>query len=129
MILPRDQRNEARWQTRRLPLSLCLCYSTPDAVGRPRAHPCAHPRERASQSSPLAHLAHQEVTVRERLDLAVFYLLGGLGFLVLAAIVYFTSPQRDPITLLTAAGMLVAGLLAITAFFGTRRGRTRPPRG
>ena len=70
---------------------------------------------------------HQEDTVRDRLDLSVFYLLGGLGFLVLAAIVFFISPQRDAITLLTAFGMLAAGILAITAFLGIRRNRV-PPR-
>ena len=63
-----------------------------------------------------------------RLNLSVFYLLGGLGFLVLAAIVFLSSPQRDAITLLSASGMLLAGLLAITAFFGIRRNRAQPPR-
>ncbi|HST88369.1 MAG TPA: hypothetical protein VLJ14_08330 [Ktedonobacterales bacterium] len=67
--------------------------------------------------------------MRDRLDLSVFYLLGGLGFLVLAAIVFFTSPQRDAITVLTAFGMLAAGILAITAFFGIRRHRVPPSRG
>ncbi len=64
--------------------------------------------------------------MRDRLDLSVFYLLGGLGFLVLAAIVFFTSPQRDAITLLTALGMLAAGILAIIAFLGIRRHRAPP---
>jgi hypothetical protein len=66
--------------------------------------------------------------VPNRLDLSLFYLLGGLGFLALAAIVFFVSPQRDIITLMTAFGMLVAGLLALTAFFGIRRNRAQPPR-
>ena len=70
----------------------------------------------------------QEITVPNRLNLSVFYLLGGLGFLVLAAIVFLSSPQRDAITLLSASGMLLAGLLAITAFFGIRRNRAQPPR-
>lgn len=67
--------------------------------------------------------------MRDRLDLSVFYLLGGLGFLALAAIVFFTSPQRDAITVLTAFGMLAAGILAITAFFGIRCNRVPPSRG
>jgi hypothetical protein len=51
--------------------------------------------------------------------LAYCYLLGGIGFLVLAVILFFTSSPRDGLTLLTIAGVVVAGILALIAYRGT----------
>jgi hypothetical protein len=51
--------------------------------------------------------------------LAYCYLLGGIGFLVLAVILFFTSSPRDGLTLLTIAGVAVAGILALIAYRGT----------
>jgi hypothetical protein len=49
------------------------------------------------------------------------YLVGGIGFLVLAVILFFTSSPRDGLTLLTIAGVAVAGILALIAYRGTSR--------
>lgn len=58
-----------------------------------------------------------------RRDLSIFYLLGGIGFIVLAVFSLAISANRDSTTLLTSGGMALAGALAIIAYFGTRRGR------
>ncbi len=53
--------------------------------------------------------------------LSYCYLVGGIGFLVLAVILFFTSSPRDGLTLLTIAGVAVAGILALIAYRGTSR--------
>lgn len=56
-------------------------------------------------------------------DLSIFYLLGGIGFILLAVFSLVISSNRDTTTLLTSGGMALAGVLAILAYFGTRSGR------
>ena len=56
-------------------------------------------------------------------DLSVFYLIGGIGFVLLGILAYAISPQHDTSVLLTSAGMALAGLLAIAAYAGMRRAR------
>jgi hypothetical protein len=53
--------------------------------------------------------------------LAYCYLLGGIGFFVLAVILFVTSTQRDGLTLLTIAGVVLAGILALIAYRGVSR--------
>jgi hypothetical protein len=56
-------------------------------------------------------------------DLSIFYLLGGLGFLILAAMLVIASPPHDAGTFLPEAGVALAGILAIVAYAGLRRSR------
>jgi uncharacterized membrane protein len=52
---------------------------------------------------------------------AVFYLTGGIGFIIAALILYFSSPQHDSLSLVLMAGLIIGGLMAIYSFFGLRR--------
>lgn len=54
--------------------------------------------------------------------LSYCYLAGGVGFLILAVILFFTSSPRDGLTLLTIAGVALAGVLALIAYRGTTGG-------
>lgn len=56
-------------------------------------------------------------------DLSIFYLLGGIGFILLGVFSLAISANRDSTTLLTSGGMALAGALAIVAYFGIRRSR------
>ncbi len=58
-------------------------------------------------------------------DTSVFYLLGGIGFFILAVILFIISPIRDAGALVPIGGITLAGVLSIVAYFGTRgRGNT-----
>ena len=61
-------------------------------------------------------------TMANKRLLSYCYLVGGIGFLILAVILFFTSSPRDGLTLLTIAGIAVAGVLAIIAYWGTSHG-------
>jgi membrane associated rhomboid family serine protease len=63
--------------------------------------------------------------VSNQRDLSVFYLVGGIVFVLLAVLTFAISPRRDSSVLLTSAGMALAGVLAIMAFLGIRRTRGR----
>lgn len=54
-------------------------------------------------------------------DTSIFYLLGAIGFFALAVIIYVISPVHDSGTLLPIAGITIAGVLSLVAYFGTRR--------
>jgi hypothetical protein len=66
-----------------------------------------------------------EACVSNQRDLSVFYLLGGIGFLAIAAILFITGPKSGLDSVLGVGGELVAGLLLIVAYVGMRRSRGR----
>jgi hypothetical protein len=66
-----------------------------------------------------------EAVVSNQRDLSVFYLLGGIGFIALGIFFFVASPQHDSSALLGAGGMVLAGVLVLSAYLGLRRHKRR----
>lgn len=56
-------------------------------------------------------------------DLSVFYLLGGIGFLATAVILFVAGPKSGMDSVLGVGGELVAGIFLIIAYFGMQRAK------
>jgi hypothetical protein len=84
-------------------------------------------RVTASRAEVNSHLGERDVAVGGRAlkqrDLSVFYLLGGIGFLATAVILFVTGPKSGMDSVLGIGGELVAGVCLIVAYFGMRRAR------
>ncbi len=58
-------------------------------------------------------------------DLSIFYLLGGIGFIVLAVILFVSGPKSGMDSVLGVGGELLAGVFLIVAYFGMRKARNK----
>jgi hypothetical protein len=63
--------------------------------------------------------------VSNQRDLSIFYLLGGIGFLALAFILYLSGPLSASDSVFGVGGALVAGIFLIIAYIGMRRAKGR----
>lgn len=64
-----------------------------------------------------------EEPVSKPRNLSVCYLLGGIGFLAIAAILFVTGPKSGMDSVLGIGGELLAGVCLIVAYVGLRRAK------